>query len=129
MTAPPTTKLQLDPVWTKKHDTNGLFFAKTGALPAGSFSAARSTIEIRDMSGNLRLEAALQTSNDLATWGSTQVFGTVRSSEGVHVEDGYDDLSAYLSDKLYVRLGHYVRNGSGESTLENALSGGRFEYK
>jgi hypothetical protein len=110
------TRLEYGPevVWTLQNGT-ALFIALSDALDSNDLKSARATLEMRENSGNCKITAAYQYSNDGITWDAHQTFGTAQVGNGT-TYGSYADISA--NAKRLIRFGLVVEQDQASGTIQ-----------
>ena len=119
-------------VYTKGGAQDGdrrFFPAPMAPIRTAAMGSVLTAIEMYNSTGDVKVELAMQASDDGQTWpaaNSFTVLGTLSlTSDNTVYDDTWRSLSA---SKAFCRLGYAVRNAAN-ATRELALVSGRFELK
>lgn len=101
-------------VWSKRSTTQKLFFPLSSPIPTSGLGSARTSIEMANSTGALKIEPALRTSQDGTGWTTPVTIGTQsRTSDGTTYGDSLVDISATATANQLIQLGVLVSNSSG----------------
>ena len=122
-------------VYTRANTSDGgrRFFPLTGTREAAPIKLVLRQFEIWAMTGDTKVEPALQVADTEEGWPDAATYTRIGSltgtADGFYVSSGFDDISASLV-KAYVRFGVIVRNNtSGSPKTELCWVRGRFDVR
>ncbi|GEM_PF-4304855 len=118
-------------VWTRGSnlDANRRFFPLSAVMRSDQIAKIRPSLRVYCSTGDVKVEAAVQTSDDGCVWPAANVFTVIGTTSQIDDGTSYGTtFEAVTLNEAYARLGVVVRNDTG-SGREHAAAAARFEIK
>lgn len=100
-------------VWTQKNSTP-IFHPAGAMVPSGHIRTVRSTFEMTQSTGLLKMEFGVRYSDDGITWGSPAVVGAQSlTANGQSLGTAFNDIGTNCKAHVYAQFGLMASNVSG----------------